>query len=522
MSEDAKRTYSGFDIPLHNGPSSGEEVAGSPPYSRGVHETMYRGRLWTMRQYAGFSSASETNARFLSLLEKGQSGLSVAFDLPTQLGLDSDDPMAIVEVGKVGVAIDSVEDMHLLLKGIDTGKVSTSMTINSPASILLAMYFVASEENGVDVNLLRGTIQNDILKEYIARGTYVFPPRASMRLITDIMSWCSSNLPTWNTISISGYHIREAGATATQELAFTLSNALAYVEAAVDAGLDIDQFAPRLSFFFGCHNDLFEEVAKFRAARRLWHDLISERFEPKNPKSKMLRFHTQTAGVTLTAQQPLNNIVRVSYQALSAVLGGTQSLHTNSYDEALGLPTDESATLALRTQQVLAHETGVADVVDPLGGSWYVESLTDRIYDEAKRLIDTIDEKGGALRAIETGFQQRLLHESAWKEQVETDANRRLVIGVNHAIREESGGSNAGQKLDPTIGEKQIEAISKLKTSRDQGAAEQALQRLRETAASDGNLMEAIVEATRCRCTIGEMMEAMKKEFGTWMAPSGV
>lgn len=504
-----------------SGGDSGIGKPGSQPYTRGIHSSMYRSRTWTMRQYAGFSSAKETNNRFRSLLEKGQSGLSVAFDLPTQLGMDSDDSLAHGEVGKVGVAIDSIHDMRQLFSNIDLGKVSTSMTINAPAAVLFALYASVAEEQGVDLGSLRGTVQNDILKEYIARGTYVFPPEQSMRLITDLMGWCRDHAPSWNTISISGYHIREAGATAVEELAFTLSNALAYVQAAVDSGLDVDEFAPRLSFFFGCHNDLFEEVSKFRAARRLWFELMTERFHPKDPKSTQLRFHTQTAGVTLTAQQPLNNVVRVSYQALSAVLGGTQSLHTNSYDEALGLPTDESATIALRTQQVLAAETGVADVVDPLGGSWYVESLTNEVASRARALIDEIEKRGGSLSAIESGFQQRTIHESAWRQQKDQESGSRLVVGVNHATQEEDRSSNSGQKLDQTVHKEQCDALTSIRDGRDSDAANDALIALRVAAAGGDNLMPHIFVAVKAECTVGEIMGALKEVFGTWMAPSG-
>ncbi len=520
------KTRSGIpipDVPDHNF-GNGEDVGepGSPPYLRGIHKSMYREKTWTMRQYAGFSSAKETNERFLSLLEKGQSGLSVAFDLPTQLGLDSDDDLSLGEVGKVGVAIDSIHDMRLLFDKIDMASVSTSMTINAPASILFAMYVAVAQERGTDISSIRGTIQNDILKEYIARGTYVFPPNESLRLITDVMHWCKENTPRWNTISISGYHIREAGATAVEELAFTLSNALAYVEAAVDSGLDVDEFAPRLSFFFGCHNDFFEEVAKFRAARKLWYDLMNERFSPKNPKSAILRFHTQTAGVTLTAQQPLNNIVRVSYQALSSVLGGTQSLHTNSFDEAIGLPTDESSTIALRTQQILANETGIPDVVDPLGGSWYVEGLTTKLYNESKKLIEEIDSCGGALTAIENGFQQRHLHESAWAEQVAQDKGDLLVIGVNHALESDAISELKGQSVDSSLGEAQCKLLANIRTSRNADNVSAALANVNNIAQSGGNTMQAILDAVKAECTIGEIMNALKKSFGTWMAPSGV
>lgn len=493
---------------------------GSPPYTRGVHPTMYRSKLWTMRQYAGFSSAVETNNRFKMLLEKGQSGLSVAFDLPTQLGMDSDDSHAKGEVGRVGVPIDSIEDMRVLFDGIRLDEVSTSMTINSPAIILLAMYVAVAQEQGCYLSKLRGTVQNDILKEYIARGTHVFPPEASVRLITDLMSHCKDEYPLWNTISVSGYHIREAGSTAVEEVAFTLSNALAYVDAAVACGMDVDDFAPRLSFFFGCHNDFFEEVAKFRAARRLWYRLMTSRYSPANEKSCMLRFHTQTAGVTLTAQQPLNNVARVSYQALSAVLGGTQSLHTNSYDEALGLPTDESATIALRTQQVLAEETGVADVVDPLAGSYHVETLTNLIEKEASALISEMDNMGGALAALQAGFQQRRIHESAWKQLKDMESGARKVIGVNHAMTIEES-SPRGQSLDVGIAENQTAQLNSLRARRDGEAATAALTQITHRAQNGGNLFPAILTAVKCECTIGEMMDAMKTVFGTWMPPSG-
>ena len=527
MSDESTDFFTRSGIPIPDVPTSETSEfdaladPGEPPYTRGIHQSMYRGKIWTMRQYAGFSSAKETNIRFKSLLDKGQSGLSVAFDLPTQLGLDSDDSMSLGEVGKVGVAIDSIEDMRALFDGIDISSVSTSMTINAPASILLAMYVAVAEENGVDVSKIRGTIQNDILKEYIARGTYVFPPEQSIRLITDVMSWCRNNAPNWNTISISGYHIREAGATATQELAFTLSNALGYVSAAVDSGLDVDDFAPRLSFFFGCHNDFFEEIAKFRAARKLWYDLMTEKFSPKNPKSSILRFHTQTAGVTLTAQQPLNNIVRVSYQALSSVLGGTQSLHTNSFDEAIGLPTDESATIALRTQQILANETGVPNVVDPLGGSWYVEGLTNQIYQRSKSLIDEIEKMGGAQSAIESGFQQRHLHESAWNDQVSQEKGDQLIVGINTASDSVGYENMIGQKVDPALSESQCNQLAEFRKRRDNDLVIAALENVHSAALGDGNTMQAILEAVKSDCTVGEIMSSLKAAFGTWVAPSG-
>ena len=508
------------DVPSAHHSTDSNELPGQPPYTRGIHSTMYRSRLWTMRQYAGFGSAEVTNTRFRALLGRGQNGLSVAFDLPTQLGMDSDNPMCMGEVGRVGVAIDSITDMRILFNQIQLDEVSTSMTINSPAIILLALYVAVAEEQGCDVKHIRGTVQNDILKEYIARGTHVFPPEASMRLITDLMVYCHQSLPEWNTISISGYHIREAGATAIEEVAFTLSNALAYVQAAIDVGLDVDDFAPRLSFFFGCHNDFFEEVAKFRAARRLWHRLMTDRYSPSNPKSSMLRFHTQTAGVTLTAQQPFNNIARVSYQALSAVLGGTQSLHTNSYDEALGLPTDESATIALRTQQILAHETGVADVVDPLAGSHYVESLTDAIENGALELIKTIDEMGGALAALRDGFQQSRIHDSAWKQTQDIEASNRNVVGVNVEIMD-SNSSNEGEILDPTIHNTQCSKIEQLKSNRNQSMVDQCLKSITKASSSDDNLFPHILRAVKADCTVGEIMDAMKEVFGTWVAPSG-
>ena len=473
-----------------------------------------------MRQYAGFSSAEETNERFKVLLQRGQMGLSVAFDLPTQLGLDADDELSYGEVGKVGVSISSVEDMKLLFDGIPMETVSTSMTINAPAMVLLAMYIVAAEEQGASMEGLKGTIQNDILKEYIARGTYVFPPTPSMRLITDIFEYCSTHVPHWNTISISGYHIREAGSTAVQEVAFTLANALAYVEAALDKGMAIDEFAPRLSFFFNCHNDFFEEIAKFRAARTLWHDLVAERYQPQNPKSTMLRFHTQVAGVSLTAQQPLNNISRVTIQALAAVLGGTQSLHTNSYDEALGLPTEASATVALRTQQIIAEESGAADVVDPMAGSWHVEHLTQEIYARAKTMIDTIEKKGGAMAAIEEGWQQQEIHLSAYTYLNEIEAQERLIVGVNHATMEERNDVPV-LKTDTTLGEKQSKRLQELRTRRNHTKVAQTLEAIGHAAKNSDNLFPYVLDAVRNRATLGEIIHVMKDEFGTYMAPSG-
>ncbi len=523
------KTLSGLDLELQSNPDTlgqlGADVseignAGSPPYTRGIHPTMYRSRLWTMRQYAGFSSAKATNERFKLLLERGQKGLSVAFDLPTQLGLDADDEMSLGEVGKVGVSISTVDDMRQLLQGIPLDKVSTSMTINAPAMILLAMYIAVAEEQGVSSHEVLGTIQNDILKEYIARGTYVFPPKESMRLITDIFEYCSEHVPKWNTISISGYHIREAGSTAVQEVAFTLANALAYVEAAIDNGLDVDSFAPRLSFFFNCHNDFFEEASKFRAARSLWYELMTSRYAPKNPKSSMLRFHTQVAGVSLTAQQPLNNIARVTIQALAAVCGGTQSLHTNSYDEALGLPTEKSATVALRTQQIIAEESGAADVVDPLGGSYHVEALTKQIHDLALEQIEKIESLGGALKAIEQGWQQREIHNAAYQHLNDVESERRKIVGVNHGLMDDDTVTEV-LKLDPSVGEEQCSRLKKLRSSRDSETVQNCLAAIVKAAESDDNLFPHVLFAVKNDCTLGEIVQAMKDVFGTWMAPSG-
>lgn len=529
LRKDEWNTLSGLNLPIESTRDSIEQSgvnidaigrAGSPPYTRGIHSTMYRSRLWTMRQYAGFSSASETNKRFKLLLERGQKGLSVAFDLPTQLGLDADDDMSYGEVGKVGVSISQLDDMRELLEGIPLDKVSTSMTINAPAMVLLAMYIAVAEEQGIESNQILGTIQNDILKEYIARGTYVFPPQQSMRLITDIFEYCAAKVPKWNTISISGYHIREAGSTAVQEVAFTLANALEYVDAAIQSGLDIDTFGPRLSFFFNCHNDFFEEASKFRAARQLWYELISERYNPTNPKSAMLRFHTQVAGVSLTAQQPLNNVARVTIQALAAVCGGTQSLHTNSYDEALGLPTEKSATVALRTQQIIAEESGAADVVDPLGGSYHVEQLTKRIHDEALEQIHTIERLGGAMKAIEQGWQQREIHNAAYTHLNDVEVGKRKIVGVNHGTMDEDSAPEV-LKLDPSVGEAQEEKLATLRDRRDQQQCEVLLNRIRKAAEGNENLFPHVIDAVKSGCTLGEIMQAMKDIFGTWMAPSG-
>ncbi|NHM25589.1 methylmalonyl-CoA mutase family protein [Desulfofundulus sp. TPOSR] len=486
---------------------------GSYPFTRGVQPNMYRGRLWTMRQYAGFGTAEETNARFRYLLEQGQTGLSVAFDLPTQIGYDSDHPLARGEVGKVGVAIDSLEDMETLFEGIPLDKVSTSMTINSPAAILLAMYIAVAEKQGVTPDKLNGTIQNDILKEYIARGTYIFPPGPSMRLITDVFAYCSKNVPNWNTISISGYHIREAGSTAVQEVAFTLADGIAYVQAAIDAGLNVDDFAPRLSFFFNAHLNFFEEIAKFRAARRLWAKIMRERFGAKNPRSWMLRFHTQTAGCSLTAQQPMVNIMRTAFEALSAVLGGTQSLHTNSYDEALALPSDESVLIALRTQQVIGYEIGVTDTVDPLGGSYYIESLTNEIEEKAMAYIKKIDELGGAPEAIE--FMQKEIKDSAYRYQMDIESGKKVVIGINKFQMEYEKPKNL-LKVDPAVAERQTAKLQALKARRDNQKVKQVLNNLREAASTKENLMPLFIDAVKAYATLGEICDTLREVFGEY------
>ena len=491
---------------------------GEYPYTRGVQPNMYRGRLWTMRQYAGFATAEESNQRYKYLLEQGQTGLSVAFDLPTQIGYDSDNEISLGEVGKVGVAIDSLADMETLFDGIPLEKVSTSMTINAPASVLLAMYIAVAEKQGVKAEQLAGTIQNDILKEYSSRGTYIFPPQPSMRIITNIFSYCTAAVPKWNTISISGYHIREAGSNAVQEVAFTLANGIAYVEAALKAGLDVDKFGPRLSFFFNSHLDFLEEAAKFRAARRLWARIMKERFGAKSPKSQMLRFHTQTAGCTLTAQQPQNNIVRVAYQALAAVLGGTQSLHTNSWDEALSLPTQDAVQIALRTQQLIGFETGVADTVDPLAGSYYIENLTDRIEAGARDYIRRIDEIGGAVRAIENGFVQREIQESAYRYQQEVESGRRTVVGLNRFKVEEPRPTGL-LKVDPAVRERQVARLEKLRSERDSGAVERCLDALVTAARGEDNLMPPMVEAVKAYATLGEICDALRSVFGEYEAP---
>jgi methylmalonyl-CoA mutase N-terminal domain/subunit len=486
---------------------------GEYPFTRGIQPTMYRGRLWTMRQYAGFATPEETNRRFRYLLEQGQTGLSVAFDLPTQIGYDSDAPEAHGEVGKVGVAIDSLEDMERLLDGIPLDRVSTSMTINATAAILLSMYVAVGEKQGVPPEKLSGTVQNDILKEYIARGTYIFPPAPSMRLITNLFSFCAERMPRWHPISISGYHIREAGATASQELSFTIADGLAYVEAALKAGLDVDTFASQLSFFFACHNNFLEEVAKFRAARRLWASLMRERFGAKNPQSWMLRFHTQTAGVTLTAQQPENNIIRVALQALAAVLGGTQSLHTNSRDEALGLPTEESARIALRTQQIIGYESGAADVVDPLGGSYFLESLTDRLEEEARRYLARIETLGGMLRAIEIGYVQKEIQESAYREQEQVERHAKVVVGLNEYVTAEEMKIPIF-RVDARIDEERQRELQELRRRRDNSAVERTLAELDAAARGDANLLPPILAAVKAYATIGEISHVLRQVFG--------
>jgi len=488
---------------------------GSYPFTRGVQPTMYRGRYWTMRQYAGFGTAEESNKRYKFLLEQGQTGLSVAFDLPTQIGYDSDHEMAMGEVGKVGVAISSLQDMETLFDGIPLDQVSTSMTINSPAAILLAMYLAVAEKQGVSPEQLRGTIQNDILKEYSSRGTYIFPPKPSMRIVTDIFAFCSDKVPQWNSISISGYHIREAGSTAVQEVAFTLANGIAYVEAALQAGLDVDAFGPRISFFFNAHTDFFEEIAKYRAARRLWAKIMKERFKAKDPRSMMIRFHTQTAGCTLTAQQPKNNIVRVAFQALAAVLGGTQSLHTNSMDEALCLPSEEAVQIALRSQQIIAYETGVSDTVDPLGGSYYLEDLTRQIFDRAEAYIKKIDDMGGSAAAIEKGFIQREIQESAYRYQQEIEKGERVVVGLNRFQVQEEKPKNL-LRVNPAVRLAQIEKLKKMKSERDQALVNGALAELKRAAEGRDNLMMPILQAVKAYATLGEICDTLREVFGEY------
>ncbi|HIG34451.1 MAG TPA: methylmalonyl-CoA mutase [Candidatus Poseidoniales archaeon] len=495
--------------------------AGNPPYRRGIHPGMYKDRLWTMRQYAGFSSPTNTNNRFKKLLDSGQTGLSIAFDLPTQLGLDSDDELSSGEVGKVGVPIDSIHDMRELFADIDMGSISTSMTINAPATTLLALYAAVAEEQGVENKNISGTVQNDILKEYISRGLYIFPPEPSIRLTTDLMSWCNDNAPRWNTISISGYHMREAGCTAPQEIALTIANAIFYARKAIEIGMQIDDFAPRMSFFFACHNNFIEEVSKFRAARQLWYELVEEEFSPKNPKSSQLRFHTQTSGVTLTAQQPLNNAIRVAYQALSAVLGGTQSLHTNSFDEALGLPTENSARLALRTQQIIAEELGITEYVDPLGGSPTIEKTTDDLILQARSIIHDIENMGGAMECVKAGLQQRIIHESAWGQLSRIENGLELVVGVNTHVDEEEPDFE-GLVLDSSEANSKISHLIEMKTNRNNKSVNDSLIELRKCCRNGSNVMYPIISAVKAEATVGEVNTILREEFGTWVAPSGV
>ena len=521
----SRRTDSGIEIdPVYTPeqvetPPGDTGAPGNYPFTRGIYPEMYRERLWTMRQYAGFGSAQETNQRFRYLLEAGQTGLSVAFDLPTQMGYDSDHPLAADEVGRVGVAIDSLKDMELLLEGIPLDKVSTSMTINATAAILLLLYEQVALDQGVDPKNITGTTQNDILKEYTARGTYIYPPRPSMRIITDLFAYCGDRLPRWNTISISGYHMREAGSTAVQEVAFTLSDGIAYVEAALEAGLAVDDFAPRLSFFFACHMNFFEEVAKFRAARRLWAEIMTTRFKAKNPRSAMLRFHTQTGGATLTAQQPENNIVRTALEALSAVLGGTQSLHTNSFDEALQLPSERAARIALRSQQIIAHESGVADAADPLGGSWLVESLTEEIHDCAADYIERIDGMGGAVEVIESGWMKNEIEESAYRINTGLESGDRVVVGVNKFVQPIEEPMEL-HELDLELQAGQIGRLEALRDEREGAAVETALKELEEAARGDGNLLYPMREALAAYATLGEVSEVLRRVFGEY-EPAG-
>ncbi|MDP9243019.1 MAG: methylmalonyl-CoA mutase family protein [Actinomycetota bacterium] len=523
MSDDGRYTDSGIELrPIYGpedlrdfGPERDLGEPGRAPYTRGIYPDMYRGRRWTMRQYAGMSTAAETNRRFRYLLEHGQTGISVAFDLPTQMGLDSDHVRAEGEVGKTGVAIDSVEDMKTLLDGLPLDRVSTSMTINSTAAILLLLYELVAEEQGIGPDKLSGTVQNDILKEYAARGTYIYPPKPSMRLITDTFSYCRERIPRWNTISISGYHMREAGSTAVQEVAFTLANGIAYVSAALEAGLSIDEFAPRLSFFFACHMNFFEEVAKFRAARRLWARIATERFAPSDPKSSMLRFHTQTGGATLTAQQPQNNIVRTTLEALAAVLGGTQSLHTNSYDEALALPTEHAVKIALRTQQVISEETGIPNTVDPVAGSYYVESLTNEIEVRAVEYIDKIDGMGGAVAAIEAGFYQDEIADAAFRIQQGIESGERVVVGVNR-FEDTDERPVEIQRISEEEVRRQVERTQALRSARDDAAVRAALAEVERVARGTGNLLPPMKEALRARATLGEVSDTLREVFGEY------
>ena len=514
MPDSPKPLYTADDLAAFS-PERDLGFPGEFPFTRGIQPTLYRGRLWTMRQYAGMGDAEESNRRYKFLLSQGTAGLSVAFDLPTQIGYDSDDPQSLGEVGRVGVAIDSLEDMERLFEGIPLDRISTSMTINATASILLALYVAVARRTGADTRRLSGTVQNDILKEYIARGTYIYPIRHAMRIVTDLFAWANENLPEWNTISISGYHMREAGSTAAQEVAFTLANGIAYVEAAIGAGLDIDRFAPRLSFFFNAHNNFLEEVAKFRAARRLWAGIMRDRFGAKNPRSWMLRFHTQTAGSTLTAQQPENNIVRTALQALAAVLGGTQSLHTNGYDEALALPTEEAARIALRTQQIIACESGVPNTVDPVAGSYCIESLTTRIEQQVAAYLDRIADMGGMLPAIERGWVQQEIQNAAYEYQRAVDTGEATVVGVNRFTLEEETPIPT-QRIDPAIESRQVERLRALRARRDPVRCQQSLTRVRDAARSDTNLMPAILEAAESYATVGEIASALRDVFGEY------
>ncbi len=540
---EVKRVYTNEDT-LDRDDQEKLGFPGQYPFTRGVQPTMYRGRFWTMRQYAGFGTAEESNQRYRYLLGQGQTGLSVAFDLPTQMGRDSDHALTVGEVGRAGVAIDSLADMETLLDGIPLDKISTSMTINATAAILLALYLVVAEKQGVPWDKVNGTIQNDLLKEYIARGTYIYPPGPSLRIITDIFGFCADQVPNWNTISISGYHIREAGSTAAQEIAFTLADGIAYVDAALSVGLDVDRFASRLSFFFNVHNNLFEEVAKFRAARRLWATIMKERFGAKNPRSWMLRTHAQTAGSTLTAQQPDNNVIRVTLQALAAALGGTNSLHTNSKDEALALPTEDAVRVALRTQQVIAYESGVADTIDPLAGSYFVESLTDELEAKAVEYIDRIDKMGGAVRAIENGYQQREIHDAAFRHHQAVESKEQIIVGVNDfqlaednraalleanlSMERETGAALALRaahhddifKMDHALEERQKERVAAVRAERNQAAAQAALNRVGQVARDGGNLMPAIIDAVRAYVTLGEISDALRNEFGEYRPPT--
>jgi methylmalonyl-CoA mutase, N-terminal domain len=518
LTEDGRETDSGIEVkPVYTADDAPaeREPPGEFPFTRGPYPDMYRGRPWTIRQYAGFASAEETNQRFRYLLERGQTGLSVAFDLPTQLGYDSDDPRAVGEVGRTGVAIDSIADMELLFDSIPLGDVSTSMTINAPAALLLLLYELVAEQQGVSGDQLRGTVQNDILKEYIARGNYIFPPRPSMRITTDLFAYCSERIPKWNTISISGYHIREAGSTAVQELAFTLANGIAYAEAAVAAGLSPDEFGERLSFFFNAHNHFFQEVAKFRAARRLWARIMRERFGATNPKAQALRFHAQTGGSTLTAQQPENNIVRVAIQALSAVAGGAQSIHTNGYDEALALPSERSAHIALRTQQLLAHEAGGTDTADPLGGAYFIEALTDELEEKAWELIGRIDELGGAVSAVEQGFIQDEIEQAAFQWQQDVESGERVIVGVNRFTEGDEEPIEL-HRIDPEAEQRQLDRTARVRAERNAEEAERAVAAVRDAARGDGNLLVPMREALRARATVGEISNALRAEFGTY------